>query len=161
MTKMAKNKVTFTSHSLSGCNTDEMAILAKSLCLRKPSALVIHCGTNDLYPRSGNDTKNSANLAKSENQIAAKLKDIAEDLQKDHPGMKILVSKLVRRDDKGGEGVNKVNNVNSLLSKTNLNLIENRNITSKMLNGSNLHLKTDSGVVQLARNIVNHVKNVF
>ena len=69
MTKMTKHRAKITNHSLSGCNTDEIGILSQTLCLRKPDILVLHCGTNDLYPKSGRDTEATIYVAKSEDQF--------------------------------------------------------------------------------------------
>ena len=159
MTKMARHKAKITTHSLSGCNTDEMDLLSRTLCLRKPDILILHCGTNDLFPKSGRDTEGTHYVAKTETQVVENLKNIVSSLQHEHPNMKILVSKLTTREDHGKEGVSKVNNTNTLISKSNLKTIDHSNITRKSLNGSKLHLSPD-GTVEMARNIVNHIKKM-
>ena len=154
--KLSRKQFHVTAHSLSGCNTDEMMLLTRALCLRKPDTLILHVGTNDLYPKSGRDTESSNKPALSEPEIADRINNIVKDLKREFPGMKVIVSKLIIRTDHGDEGKKKIKNVNSLITKMNIPFIDHSNITPKYLNGSNLHLNIN-GTIQMGKNITNYL----
>ena len=155
---MGRKNFRVTTHSLPGANISEMKLLTRTLCIRKPQTLVIHVGTNDLYPKSGRETETIQRTPLSEEEVASGISDMVNQLKNEFPGMNIIVSKLIIRDDHGQEGKTKVKNVNALLSETGIPLISHNNIQVKHLNGSKLHLERQ-GNIQMSKNIVNFLQN--
>ena len=149
-----------TTQVLSGGTVDEIDGLARALATRKPHAMILHVGTNDLYPKSGRDTQVSAKPPRTEQEVADSISQMTQKLEKDFPGIKFIVSKLITREDHGKEGITKVKNVNSYLAKCKLSVIENSNILASQLNGSQLHLKP-TGSAKLAVNFANYLNNTI
>ena len=87
---MSRKDFRVTNHSLSGCNVEEMNLLARSLCTRKPDILVLHVGTNSLYPKSGRDTESSNKRPMTPEQVAEGINSMVKELKKEYPGMSII-----------------------------------------------------------------------
>ena len=158
--KTSRKNFRVTTQVLSGGTVDEIDGLARALAMRKPHTMILHVGTNDLYPKSGRDTQVSAKPPRTEKEISDLISQMVQKLEKDFPDIKFVVSKLITREDQGKDGITKVKNVNSLLAKCKLSLIENSNILPSHLNGSKLHLK-QSGSVKLAVNFANYLNNAI
>jgi len=157
--KTSRKTFRVTTQVLSGGTIGEIDGVARALATRSPHAMILHVGTNDLYPKSGSDTQDSTRSPRTEKEVADEINTRVTKLEKDFPGTKFIVSKLITREDKGSEGVAKVKNVNSFLAKCKHPLIENTNIMASHLNGSKLHLK-QSGNVQLAVNFANYLNTI-
>ena len=93
-------------------------------------------------------------------EVADSINKTVGRLQQEFPGTKLIVSKLIVREDKGNEGSTRVKNVNSLLTKSKLSCVDNSNILPSHLNGSRLHLNKQ-GDVKLALNYANHLSKLF
>ena len=157
--KTSRKNFRVTAEALAGATVDEIEGLARGLATRKPDAMILHVGTNDLYPKSGRDTQDSTKSPRTEKDVADSINRMVSKLGQDFPCTKFIVSKLITREDKGKEGMDKVKNVNSLLAKFKHSVIDNSNIISSHLNGSKLHLK-NSGDVKLALNFVNYLNTI-
>ena len=146
--KTSRARFKISKQVISGGNTEEIASVARAMAAtRKPHAIIIHTGTNNLYPRSPHPLE-------TEKVIAEKIINATNSLQTEFPTIKFAVSKAITREDQGTEGITKVKNLNSLLSKSKLTLMENSNILGKHLNGSKLHLN-HGGDFQFSQNIAN------
>ena len=146
--KTSRAKFKITKQVISGGNTEEIASVARAMAAtRKPHAIIIHAGTNNLYPRSPRPSE-------TEKVIAEKIINATNSLQAEFPTIKFAVSKAITREDQGTDGTTKIKNLNSLLSKSKLILMENSNILGKHLNGSKLHLN-HGGDFQFSQNIAN------
>lgn len=157
--KTSRKTFRVTTQVLSGGTVGEINGLARAVATRNPHAMILHVGTNDLYPKSGSDTQDSTRSPRTEKEVADDINMMVNKLKQDFPGTKFIISKLITREDKGSEGITKVKNVNSLLAKSKHSMIENTNIMASHLNGSKLHLK-QSGNIQLAVNFANYLNTI-
>ena len=126
-----------------GATATDMKHYLKPTLSRKPQRIVLHVGTNDLGDK-----------AKSTNQIADSIVDLARMIENESDA-EVILSEIITRSDKTPE--DRINGVNKLLSKyCNQNgwgLIKHNNISKSCLNEGGLHL-TDQGVSVLASNLV-------
>ena len=87
-------------HSFSGANTDEMQHFLKPLLNRRPSHVILHCGTNDLAQSS------------SCREVSQRIIDLGTNIV--NKGMTCSISMLTKLTD----GLNPlVQQVNSLIEK--------------------------------------------
>ena len=106
---------------------------------------------------SGRDTESSNKRPMTPEQVAQGINIMVKELKKEYKGLSIIISKLTLRNDHGQEGITKVKNVNTLLSKLKIPLIDHSNIDLKQLNGGKLHLK-HQGNINMSKNIVGFLK---
>ena len=83
------------------------------------------------------------------------LKDIIEELT---PETRVIGSSLTVRTDFQG-AIQKIEEVNHILSRSLRNMINNRNIDRFHLNSSKLHLNK-SGDTELAKNFISYMRNL-
>ena len=108
----------------------------KPLIKKKPSRIIVHCGTNDL---ANNQVEN----------IAMNIKNLAN----------TTISGLTLRDDGLASKASQVNSkLRSLLGKD-IDFIEHNNIEKGHLNGSRLHLSR-RGTGRLAFNFIHYIKDL-
>ena len=130
--------------SISGATSEDFKDHIRPLAKKKPSEIIIHCGTNDLFDKNI-DTVNN-------------IKNIAAIIKQESPNTNVSISSITYRAD--NESLNtKIDIVNTgLLNLCKLNrlkFIDNSNISLSELNGSLLHLNK-SGTIMLARNFIEH-----
>ena len=131
-------------HSFSGADTSDMHDFLKPLIKKKPSRIIVHCGTNDL---ASNQVEN----------IAMNIKNLANTIKSN--GIDCTVSGLTLRDDGLASKASQVNSkLRSLLGKD-IDLIERNNVEKGHLNGSRLHLNR-RGTGRLAFNFIQYIKNL-
>ena len=152
-----KHKVT--THSLSGCKNSEMEHLCRALCQRQPSHLIVHCGSNSLYPKVEEGDNQSQEVPMTPDQIVQGLTNITNIINTEFPNVKVLISELIVRADHDEEGRVKVREVNRLLQSSDLSVIKHDNITTRHLNARKLHLNDDGSRI-LARNFIDVIKNI-
>ena len=147
-------------HAISGATVEEAETFARVFASRpqKPDAMIIHVGTNDLYPKPGSD--NTSKPALSEKGVADKIDGMMIRLGNDFPGTKFIMSKLTVREDHGKEGNTKVKNVNSYLTKLKHPQIDNSEIAATHLNGSKLHLHK-GGTAKLVQNFSKYLSSIY
>ena len=133
-------------HSFSGATASEMEYFIKPLLERKPSHVIIHCGTNDLAQGA------------SCNEVIQRITNLTRNIVSN--GMTCSVSMLTKRTDGLNPLVNQVNNLleKAFESEARINIINNEAINEYHLNGSGLHLNR-KGDAALTRNFINHIKN--
>lgn len=129
-------------HSFSGADSCDMVDFLKPILRKKPTKVILHCGTNDLgrytAEETANNIKNLVNTVKSH-------------------GIQCSVSELITRGGNLGKNVAEVNSkLKNLLSKD-VSIIEHDNINMEHLNGSKLHLNK-RGTGKLAYNFIQHIK---
>ena len=148
-----------TSHSLSGCNNHQLLHMCRALCERKPQPdlVLVHCGTNSLFPKSGRDTQNSTTAPMSPTEVVNSIKSCFETLKSEYPTVKLIFSNLITRNDRGDDGKRKVSETNDLIEACDVTHISHGNIDESHLNTSKLHLNK-SGASVLAQNYINFIK---
>ena len=112
------SKHSVTSHSLSGMNIDQLVHMCRPVCTGNPSLLIIHCGTNSLYPKNVPDTE--TRKAMTPEEVSAGLKSTLETLTAEFPNTKVIFSNLLVRDDHGEEGRDNIRKVNELVESLTL-----------------------------------------
>lgn len=146
-----------TCHSLSGCNNEEMVNLCRAVCGLKPDYLIIHVGTNSLFPYQ--DKSNAEQQPPTAEQVANGIKLLYQTVTNEFPGVKVFLSLLVVRGDYGEEGLHSINQVNRLVQSCNLPHISHDNITEEHLNSGKQHLNT-AGSKILAKNYIDFMRNL-
>ena len=133
-------------HSFSGANTDEMQHFLNPLLNRRPSHVILHCGTNDLAQGS------------SCREVSERIIDLGKNIV--NKGMTCSISMLTKRTDGLNPLVQQVNNLieKGLKSESNIDFINNDTISEYHLNSSGLHLNR-KGDAALARNIIQYIKS--
>ena len=135
-----KSRLTF--RTFSGANTEDMKHYLQPTLKAKPSHLIIHVGTNDLY-------------GKLPDEIAQDIAELGKTATKQVPGLKLYISELITRSD-GEDYDKKVQYINKLLETTCRNqswqFIKHSNINKSHLNQGGLHLNR-RGTAVLAQNI--------
>ena len=155
--KMSRKGYNVTTHSLPGGNTAEMEVLSQAMALRKPDAIFLHCGTNDLFPKSGRDTQTRETPPLTPKQVVANLKDIEQILNAKSPNTQVIISNLTTRTDHGEVGASKVRSTNSLILKSGMPCVSHNNITNDHLNGSKLHLN-GQGTIEMSKNFRKYIE---
>ena len=133
-------------HSFSGANTDEMQHFLKPLLNRRPSHVILHCGTNDRAQGS------------SCREVSQRIIDLGKNIV--NKGMTCSISMLTKRMDGLNPLVQQVNSLieKGLKSESNIDFINNDTISEYHLNSSGLHLNRKGDAV-LARNIIQYIKS--
>ena len=133
-------------HSFSGANTDEMQHFLKPLLNRRPSHVILHCGTNDLAQGS------------SCREVSQRIIDLGKNIV--NKGMTCSISMLSKRTDGLNPLVQQVNSLieKGLKSESNIDFINNDTISEYHLNSNGLHLNR-KGDAALARNIIQYIKS--
>ena len=131
--------------SFPGATVEDMKHYVCQLLKNKPEILILHVGTNNIRD---DDPQTLADKICS-------LKDFIEELS---PETRVIVSSLTVRTDFQG-AIQKVEEVNHILSRSLRNMINNRNIARFYLNSSKLHLNK-SGDTKLAKNFISYMRNL-
>ena len=116
-------------HSFSGVTTEEMKCFLQPLLERKPSHVILHCGTNDLA--QGSSCK----------EVAQRIINLGKDIV--NKDITCSISMLTTRADGFNPLVSQVNNILEKLAKSepNIDIINNDSIRSDYhLNSSGVHL---------------------
>ena len=146
---MSRKNCRITCVSISGMNMDEVTEVTRGLCARRPDVILVTCGTNSLFPKRTSGTETAPNPA----ELCAKMRSLITTIEHEFPKTKVILSKLIVRNDIDGAST-QIDEVNNLISQSNLPHVDHSNINSTHLNGSKLHLN-HSGDIQLAKNFVN------
>ena len=107
--------------------------------------IVLHVGTNDSTTRTSQDM-----LAET-----IKLKQYIESTS----SAKVIISNIIGRTDNGKANFT-IRQFNDKLSKLNIPIMDNSNITSKYLGKRGLHLTSPYGAGRLAMNIINLIQGL-
>ena len=143
MKKEMKSNENIFIKSFPGAVISDMYDYSRPSKKHSPDLFILHVGTNEL--RS----------SKTAEEISNELLKLASDLKTDQN--EVLVSSIVKRDDKWNEKGIKVNAfVNTKRSELGLGYIDHSNISNNHLNGSGLHLNYH-GTVALARNFLRSI----
>ena len=117
----------------------------KPLIKKKPAKIILMVGTNDLLNLS------AAEMTKS-------IKSLCDWILSSIPDCNIIVSEIVRREDK--KFLNgKINEFNRALKMMNIDILRQQNITSTHLGKKGLHLNFE-GNRQLAKNIIEKLRTL-
>ena len=98
------------------------------LIRKKPSALILHVGTNNT-------------VSDSSKVILKKISSLISCIKINNPEFRIIISQLVRRTDKGKTMLT-LNNLNKLLAELDVEKIDNSNIVASCLGKCGLHLNS-------------------
>ena len=146
--------------SIGGMSVEEMLDVGRGLCKREPHLLIVTCGTNSLFPRPKKTLDGPVVVhPMSPTDIVAKMREMKTTLEAEFTSTQVIFSKLITRNDIAN-AQEKIDEVNDLISQSNLAHIDHENITSDHLNGSKLHLN-QSGDRLLATNIINFIKTFY
>ena len=142
---ISSKKVKSIVRNFPGADSEDMIDYLKPILVKKkPQYLILHVGTNDVT--------SGCNTAENLENIQKMITDLSPDTE-------LIISKLIIRDDKPGMS-DKVASVNRILEnfaeKYNLFLINNDNISRKMLSKKKIHLN-GSGISQFAQNLKNFI----
>ena len=130
----------------SGAAIDDMYFNLIPLLRKKPAALVLHVGTNN----SSNETSF---------QISDKLLNLIHFIKENNPNCHVLLSSPIDGlDDEKAALTIKI--LNSLLSESSLDIIDNSNIGHSFLGIHGLHLN-EHGVRKLALNFVKRIRSIL
>ena len=126
------------------CTTDDMNDYIKPTLRKRHTTILMNVGTNDT-------------AKKNATEIVAGIDKLCDEIKNNLPETNVIISELINRDDDRMLN-DKVNEVNKELSKYcdqkhKVSLLKHKNINSKALNGSKLHLNRN-GTVLLAKNII-------
>ena len=117
----------------------------KPLIKKKPAKIILMVGTNDL-----------ANLSAAE--MTKSIKALCDWILSSIPDCNIIVSEIVRREDKMFLN-GKISEFNRALKAMNLDILRQQNITSTHLGKKGLHLNFQ-GIRQLAKNIIEKLRTI-
>ena len=134
------------SKSFSGSTVEDMFDFSKPFTRRKPDEIILHVGTNNLRNEEPQ-------------QIAEKIVDLGNAIERETPSTKVTVSSLILRkdDDQLNRKVIKVNNsIRTFCNSKGWDFISNDNIDSDCINRGGLHLN-GRGVYKLACNFREHI----
>ena len=129
-----------------GATSKDMIDYTKPLIHKKPDALIIHVGTNDLT-KNVKDTKSN-------------LLEIVENVKENSPSTEITLSNICLREDdlslnKKRSALNK--EIENLANEYGLKLIKHDNIDSSCLSRKKLHLNHRIGIPRFVKNVKNHI----
>ena len=114
-------------HSFPGATISDMTSYCQPAIDKKPSNIILHCGTNDM------------NCEKSEVDIATEMLTLAHSIKA--KGINVIISGLVRRGDILESKRIKTNAIiKNMCGEENMKYIEHNNIKLEHLNRSLLHL---------------------
>ena len=135
--------------TFSGANVADMRYYVKPTISRSPDYLLLHVGTNDLKRQTPQ-------------QIAGSISTLCQEIVKESPNTKIVLSKVITRSDDSSLD-SKIKELNCKLSQVCHNnkwgVLNHTNITADHLNPYGLHLNKQ-GTAKLAKNIIDHFKNL-
>ena len=136
--------------TFSGANVADMRYFVKPAISRSPDYMLLHVGTNDLK-------------RKTPQQIAGSISTLCQEITKESPNTKIVLSEIITRSDDSSL-VPKIKELNGKLSQVCQNnkwgLLNHNNITAAdHLNPYGLHLNKQ-GSAKLAKNIIEYFKNL-
>jgi lysophospholipase L1-like esterase len=135
--------------TFSGANVADMRYYVKPAISRSPDYLLLHVGTNDLKRQTPQ-------------QIAGSISTLCQEIVKESPNTKIVLSKVITRSDDPSLN-SKINELNCKLSQVCHNnkwgILNHTNITADHLNPYGLHLNKQ-GTAKLAKNIIDYFKNL-
>ena len=130
----------------SGATIDGMYFNLIPLLRKKPAALVLHVGTNN----SSNETSF---------EIYNKLLNLVHFIKENNPNCHVVLSSPIDRLDDGKAALT-IKRLNSLLSESSLDIIDNSNIGHSFLGMHGLHLN-EHGVGKLALNFVKRIRSIL
>ena len=130
----------------SGATIDNMYFNLIPLLRKKPVALVLHVGTNN----SSNETSF---------QIYDKLLNLVHFIKENNPNCHVVLSSPIDRFDDGIASLT-IKRLNSLLSESSLDIIDNSNIGHSFLGIHGLHLNGHE-VGKLALNFVKRIRSIL
>ena len=113
---------------LKGALVEDMFHNLVPLMRKKPSALILHVGTNN-------------KVSDSSKVILKKINSLISDIKLNNPERKIIISQPVRRTD-NGKATLTLNNLNKLLAELDVDKIDNSNIDVSCLGKRGLHLNS-------------------
>ena len=132
--------------SFPGAVVNDLFDYLRPLLKKKPSQVIIHVGTNDA---------NKANAKEITDKLLRLRKFVLSELNE----CSVILSSPVNRVDSTKQGI-VVRNVNVILKNiSNIEIIDNSNISVKHLGKKGLHLNP-SGTTMLVRNILNCMKRI-
>ena len=130
----------------SKCAIDDMYFNLIPLLRKKPDALVLHVGTNNL----SNETSF---------QIYDKLLNLVYFIKENHPNYHVVLSSPIDRLDDGKADLT-IKSLNSLLLESSLDIIDNSIIRHSFFGMHGLHLN-EHGVGKLASNFVKRIRSIL
>lgn len=147
--KKLSRKCNVQSLSFPGAKVQDLADYIKPGLRRKPKNVIIHAGTNNLK-------------SESPKAIQQKIKQLANNIKKDNPEIKVALSTIIKRkDDHSLNG--KITKVNSSLrnfcQSNDIDFICNDNLDEDCLNRGGLHLNK-KGILDLANNFRTYINNL-
>ena len=126
-----------------GTLVEDMFYNLVPLMRKKPSALILHVGTNNT-------------VSDSSKVILKKINSLISYIKINNPECKIIISQPVRRTD-SGKATLTLNNLNKLLAELDVDKIDNSNIDVSCLGKRGLHLNS-IGTGKLALNFIKFLK---
>ena len=143
---ISKNFKSVKVRCFSGATIDDMYFNLIPLLRKKPVALVLHVGTNN----SSNETSF---------QIYDKLLNLVHFLKENNPNCHVVLSSPIDRLDDGKAALT-IKRLNSLLSESSLDIIDNSNVGHSSLGIHGLHLN-EHGAGKLALNFVKRIRPIL
>ena len=127
-----------------GSSIEDLHDYLKPLLKKRPDKIILLIGTNDLQNKSVAD-------------ILKGLKSLLDMIQSSIPNCKVVVSEIIRREDR--KSLNgKLSEFNRALKTMNVDILRQQNITSQHLGRKGLHLNFE-GNIQLAKNIIDKLRS--
>ena len=134
--------------SISGMTSVELKHYLQPSLSKKPAAIIIHCGINDLMQ--------SVSLQ----NIHQEIKSIINDIKGKLPNCEIYLSSVIHqmKNKNLNTSVDQLNTtLNDICNQANINFLDNENISEDNLNNSGLHLNK-RGTARLACNFRDCIK---
>ena len=134
--------------SISGMTSMEMKHYLQPSLFKKPSAIIIHCGINDLMQST------------SVGNIYQEIKAVINNVKGKLPNCAIYLSSVIQqvKDKDLNPIIDQLNDTfNNVCNETNVNFLDNGNISIDYLNNSGLHLNK-RGTAKLACNFRDCIK---
>ena len=143
-TKMSKsNQVKV--HCLRGAYIDDIKRSVQPILKRNPKGIILHVGTNDC-------------TISTANSIFENLKALVNDNKTSYPQYNVVISNVITRTN--NENARKVSVcLNEKIFHSNLDYIDNGNISIEHLGRKGLHLNP-TGVGKLAVNLIKKVRSI-
>ena len=116
------------------------------LLRKKTAALVLHVGTNNLSN-------------KTSFHIYDKLLNLVHFIEENNPNCHVVLSSPIDRLD-GGKAALTIKRLNSLLSESSLDIMDNNNIGHSFLGMHGLHLN-EHGVGKLALDFIKRIRSII
>ena len=145
-TRISTNFKSVNVRCFSGAMIDDMYFNLIKLVRKKPAALVLHVGTNN----SSNETSF---------QIYDKLLNLVYVIKENNPNCHVVLSLPIDRLDEGKAALT-IKRLNSLLSKSSLDIIDNSNIGHSFIGMHGLHLN-EHVAGKLALNFVQRIRSTL